>query len=391
MAERIYFDNAATTPLDPRVFDAMQPYLQRFWGNPSSLHFEGREAREAVDLARAQTAQLLGAQPSEILFTSSGTEADALAIRGALRAAGRRGAHLIASAVEHPAVLACCQQLEREGVALSLLPVDHDGLVDPDALREALRPNTRLVSIMAANNVVGALQPIAELARIAHEYGARFHTDAVQAVGKIPLKMGELPIDLLSLSAHKLYGPKGVGALYVRTGVPLAPLWDGGGQESGLRSGTENVPGLVGLGAAAAIAQAEMSDEAARLVQIRDHLIDSIAEALPNAYLIGDRFRRLPGHVCFGFSGAEGEAIRLLLELDQWGIAVSSGSACSSRHAGEPSHVLEAMGFDPFRARGSLRVSLGRFNTREEADRLLEILPAAVRSLRTIASIALST
>jgi cysteine desulfurase len=364
--------------------------LRQCWGNPSSLHCEGREARAAVDLARGQVAQLLGAQSAEIVFTSSGTEADALAIRGALAAAGLRGSHLIASAVEHPAVLACCRGLEQDGAELTLLPVGDDGIIDPDSLRQAMRPNTRLVSIMAANNVVGTLQPIAELARIAHQHGSLFHTDAVQAVGKIPLDMEDHPIDLLSLSAHKLHGPKGVGALFVRNGVELKPLWEGGGQENGLRSSTENVAGIVGLGAAATIAREEMSGEAARLVRIRDHIIDSVTAAIPNAYLIGDRFRRLPGHICFGFAGAEGEAIRLLLELDQQGIAISSGSACSARHAGEPSHVLQAMGFDPFRARGSLRITLGRFNTAAEADRFIKVLPPAVRSLRTITSMASS-
>ncbi|HLA83393.1 MAG TPA: cysteine desulfurase family protein [Thermoguttaceae bacterium] len=389
MAERIYFDNAATTPLDPRVLDAMLPFLRHRSGNPSSLHAEGREAREAVDLAREQVARLLGARPGEVVFTAGGTESNALAIRGVLSTNGLQGAHVITSAVEHPAVLACCRQLEQEGVALSLLPVDRTGTVHPDSLRQALQPNTRLVSVMAANNVVGTLQPIAELARITHQHGAWFHTDAVQAVGKIPLNMENCPpIDLLSFSAHKFNGPKGVGALYVRTGTRLRPILDGGGQEGGLRSGTENVPGIVGLGAAAAIAREEISAETARVVQLRDRIIDSILARVPNAYLIGDRYRRLPGHVCFGFSGSEGEAIRLLLELDQQGIAISSGSACSAPHHGGSSHVLEAMGFDPFQARGSLRISLGRFNTAKEADRLIEILPRSVRSLRTITSLA---
>ncbi|MGA2058851.1 MAG: cysteine desulfurase family protein [Thermoguttaceae bacterium] len=388
MAQRIYFDNAATTPLDPRVFAAMQPYMQQCWGNPSSLHCEGREARAAVDRARSQVAQLLGAEPNEILFTSSGTEADALAIRGSLTANSLRGAHLIASAIEHPAVLTCCRRLQREGVSLTLLPVDEDGLVDPESLRRALTPETRLVSIMAANNVIGTIQPIAELAELAHRHGALFHTDAVQAAGKIPFDMRKQTIDLLSLSAHKLHGPKGVGALYVRSGVELAPLLEGGGQEKGLRSGTENVAGIVGLGAAAEIAREDMADEAACLVKIREYIIDSITKHIPNAYLIGDRYRRLPGNICLGFAGMEGEAIRLLLELDAAGIAISSGSACSALHAGEPSHVLEALGFDAFKARGSLRISLGRFNTLDEAGRLLEVLPRAVSSLRSITSLA---
>ena len=349
MNHRIYFDNAATTPMDCRVFEAMQPHLQQSWGNPSSLHREGREARQAVDQARAQVAALFGAEPGEIVFTSSGTEADALAIRGCLMAKGLRGAHVITSSVEHPAVLACCRRLEQEGATLTLLPVDGDGIVHPDSLRQAIRPNTRLVSIMAANNVIGTLQPVAELANIAEEYGVLFHTDAVQAAGKLLMDVRRHPIHLLSLSAHKLNGPKGVGALFVRTGVKLSPFLEGGGQEAGLRSSTENVAGIVGLGQAAAIARAEMSEDAARLVKIRDHIIDSITELLPNAYLIGHRYQRLPGHVCLGFSGMEGEAIRLLLELDEQGIAVSSGSACSAHHAGEPSHVLEALGFDAFR------------------------------------------
>jgi cysteine desulfurase len=388
MAERIYFDNAATTPMDPSVFSEMQPHLQRFWGNPSSLHWEGREARAAVDRARNQVARLLGAEPGEIVFTSGGTEADALAIRGALTAKGLRGAHLIASALEHPAVLACCRRLQREGVALTLLPVDEEGIIDPESLSRALRPETRLVSIMAANNVIGTIQMVTELAKITHQHGALFHTDAVQAAGKISFNMRNQPIDLLSLSAHKIHGPKGVGALYVRSGIELSPLLEGGGQETGLRSGTENVAGIVGLGKAAEIAREKMADDAARLVKFREYLIDSITEIIPNAYLIGDRYRRLPGHICLGFAGMEGEAIRLLLELDAAGIAISSGSACSSKHAGEPSHVLEALGFDAFKARGSLRISLGRFNTLEEAARLLEVLPRAVRSLRSITSLA---
>ncbi len=374
--------------MDPRVFNAMQPYLQYCWGNPSSLHWEGREARAAVDRARSQVAELLGAEPNEIVFTSSGTEADAMAIRGALTANGFRGAHLIASSIEHPAVLACCRRLQREGASLTLLPVDEDGIVDPETLSRALTPETRLVSIMAANNVIGTLQLVTDLAEIARRHGALFHTDAVQAAGKIPFDMRSQPIDMLSLSAHKLHGPKGVGTLYVRGGVELAPFLEGGGQESGLRSGTENVAGIVGLGAAAEIARNEMADEAARLVKIREYIIDSVTELIPNAYLIGDRYRRLPGNICLGFAAVEGEAIRLLLELDAAGIAISSGSACSALHAGEPSHVLEALGFNALRARGSLRISLGRFNTFEEAARLLEVLPRAVSSLQSINSLA---
>ena len=386
---RIYFDNAATTPLDVRVAAAMRPALEENWGNPSSLHEEGRRARQAVEHARSQVASLLAADPAEITFTASGTEADNLALYGLLAATGFAG-HLITSAIEHPAVLECCRSLQRQGVELTVLPVTPEGIVEPDDLRQALRPETRLVSIMAANNVLGTLQPIDDLAAITRRHGALFHTDAVQAAGKVPFDLRRQPIDLVSLSAHKLHGPKGMGALYVRRGVRLAPLVAGGGQEAGLRSGTENVAGIVGFGAAAQIARNEMAGESARLVQLRDYLFDSVAARLPHAYLIGDRYRRLPGHLCLGFAGQEGEAIKLLLELDQAGIAVSSGSACSAQHSGQPSYVLEALGFDPYRARGSLRITLGRFNTREEVDRLLAVLPRAVASMRSIDSLARS-
>jgi cysteine desulfurase len=382
MPARIYFDNAATTPLDPRVREAAEPYLTAHWGNPSSLHQEGREARDAVEKSRAQVAALLGAEPGEIVFTGSGTEADSMAIVGVALAAENRPCHIIASAIEHPAVLECCRGLHRIGVDATLLPVDSDGIIDPSELERAIRPDTRLVSIMAANNVLGTLQPVAELARIAHSRGVLFHTDAVQAAGKIPMNVRSLPIDLLSLSSHKLHGPKGVGALFIRGGVALTPLIPGGGQEGGRRSGTENVAGIVGFGRAAEIARTEMAGEVARLVQIREFLIDAIGQAIGNAYLIGHRFRRLPGHLCLGFEGMEGEAIKLLLELDDAGIATSSGSACSTNHAGQPSHVLQAIGFNPIKARGSLRITLGRFNTMEEARRLVEVLPPIVGSLR---------
>jgi cysteine desulfurase len=274
------------------------------------------------------------------------------------------------------------------GLTVTELPVSSEGLVDPADLEAAMRPETRLVSIMAANNVTGTIQPIAELAAIARRRGVLFHTDAVQAVGKTPFDMRTQPIDLLSLSGHKLHGPKGVGALYVREGIELWPLLPGGGQERGRRSGTENVAAIVGLGRAAELAAAERADEATRLVGIRDHIIESILANIDNAYLIGHRWRRLPGHICLGFDGMEGEAIKLLLELDKEGIAVSSGSACSAIHAGQPSHVLAALGFDPLKARGSLRISLGRMNMREEADRFLEVLPRAVALLRPIRRLA---
>ncbi|CAG0935593.1 cysteine desulfurase [Thermoflexales bacterium] len=386
MSDRIYFDNSATTPLDPRVTKAMEPYFAGIFGNPSSLHWAGREARAAIDQARQQVADLFNAHPKEIIFTASGTESDNLALIGVIEGLGQRENHLITSAIEHPAILETTRYLERQGVEVTYLDVDGDGLVDPNDLQKALRPTTRLVSIMAANNVVGTLQPITELARITHEHGALFHTDAVQAVGKIPLNVKTQPIDLLSLSAHKLHGPKGVGALYVRSGVSIKPLVHGGGQERGLRSATENVAGLVGLGQTAEIARAEMSDEASRLVQLRDQLIETITTILPNTYLIGHRYRRLPGHVCLGLAGQEGEAIKLLLALDEAGIAISTGSACSAHQGSEPSYILRAMGFDLIRARGSLRITLGRFNTAAEVDRFLIVLPQIAADLRPITS-----
>jgi cysteine desulfurase len=386
MSDRIYFDNSATTPLDPRVTKAMEPYLDGIFGNPSSLHWAGREARAAIDQARRQVADLFSAQPGEIVFTASGTEADNLALIGVIAGLGQCENHLITSSIEHPAILETCRYLEQQGVDVTYLPVDGDGLIDPNDLRQALRPTTRLVSIMAANNVVGTLQPITELSRITREHGALFHTDAVQAVGKIPLNVQTQSIDLLSLSAHKLHGPKGVGALYVRNGVTLKPLVHGGGQERGLRSATENVAGIVGLGKAAEIARTEMSEEASYLVQLRDRLIDTITTTLPNAYLIGHRYRRLPGHVSLGLAGQEGEAIKLLLSLDEVGIAISTGSACSANHGSEPSYILRAMGFDLIRARGSLRITLGRFNTAAEVDRFLNVLPQIAAELRPITS-----
>jgi cysteine desulfurase len=384
MPEQIYLDNAATTPLDPRVALAMRPWLGERFGNASSWHWAGRQANEAVEHARRQVADLLHAAPGEIAFTASGTEADNMALVGVAEALGERDCHVITSAIEHPAILETCRYLRRRGVEITYLPVGADGIVDPAALAGALRPNTRLVSIMAANNVVGTLQPIIELGRIAREHGALFHTDAVQAVGKLPLDVHTQPMDLLSLSAHKLHGPQGVGALYVRKGVRLEPLIHGGGQEGGLRSATHNVAGIVGLGQAAEIARAEMSGEAARLLHLRDRIIEAVTALIPNAYLIGHRFQRLPGHICLGFAGQEGEAITLLLALDEAKIAVSTGSACSLHHAAEPSYVLLAMGFDPIRARGSLRVTLGRFTTEAEVERLLQVLPQAVAALRPI-------
>jgi cysteine desulfurase len=385
MANYVYLDHAATTPLDPRVRHAMEPYLDGVFGNPSSLHWAGRQAHDAVEAGRREVAALLGARPAEIVFTASGTESDNLAVLGALGAMqGPR--HVITSAFEHPAVLEPCRFLERQGVEVTYLPVGPEGIVAPEALAAALRPTTRLVSVMAANNVVGTVQPTAELAALAHEAGALFHTDAVQAAGKLPLNVDRTPVDLLSLSAHKLHGPKGIGALYVRPGVELAPIVYGGGQERGLRSATENVAAIVGFGQAALLARAEMGEESARLVGLRERVLAAVTDEIDNAYLIGHPYQRLPGYLCFGFSGQEADAIRLLFALDDAGIAVSSGSACSAHNAGEPSYVLTAMGFDTIRARGSLRISMGRFTSDDDIDQLLTALPKAAESLKSIAT-----
>ncbi len=378
----VYLDHAATTPLDPRVRSEMEPWLSSACGNPSSLHSAGRRARAAIDLARERVARLIGAEPAEIVFTASGTEADNLALAGSV---ARRGG-LVTSAIEHPAVIETARSLGSAGLSVSFVAPRVDGVVHPDDLTAALAGGAGLVSIMAANNVVGTVQPLPELARAAHAAGALFHTDAVQAAGKLPLEVRDAGIDLLSMSAHKMHGPQGVGALFVREGLELEPIVRGGGQERGRRSATENVAGIVGFGAAAGIAREEMAAEAVRLVVLRERILETLGERLPCAYLIGDRFRRLPGHLCLGLAGLENEAITLLLALDERGIAVSSGSACSSRHAGQPSHVLAAMGFDPIRARGSLRVTLGRFTTDEDVERFLDALPAVAAALRPVTS-----
>ena len=379
MNSRIYFDHSATTPLDPRVAVAMAPFLGGAFGNPSSLHYEGRAAREAVEKARAQVAALIGAEPDEIIFTGSGTEADNLALIGAVRATGRPG-HVVTSSIEHAAILETCRFLSESGTKITHLPVDSDGLVGPQNLLRALQSNITIVSVMAASNVVGTLQPIEELAHLTKLHGVLFHTDAVQAGGKIPLDVNRLRVDLLSLSAHKLHGPKGIGALYVRKGVQLSPIVFGGGQERGLRSATENVAGIVGFGAAAEIAQAELADEAVRLAKLRECIAAELQRALPHSYMFGHPSKRLPGHLSFGFRGQEREVGKLLLALDAAGVAVSAGSACSA-HSGEPSGVLLAMGFDSEQARGLLRVSLGRFNTQVEVDRFLAILARIVAEL----------
>ena len=373
----VYFDHAATTPVDPRVFEAMTPFFCERFGNPSEPHRLGREARSAVDEARARVAALLGAGENEIVFTAGGTEADNLALFGSL--ARLQPGHLVVSAVEHPAVMEAARALNGRGWDVDYVPVDGDGVVDREAYRAAFRDDTRLVSVMTANNVVGTVQPVAELARIAHQKGALFHTDAVQAVGSLPVDVDELGVDMLSLSGHKLHGPKGVGALYVRRGTRLQPLLHGGGQERRLRSGTENVPGIVGLGVAMTLACEAMPEVRPRLERLRDRLVAGVLARVPEVALLGHPTDRLPGNAAFAVRYVEGES--LLLRLDARGFTVSSGSACAAG-SDEPSPVVQALGVRPEDAHGSLRVSLGRENTEEEVDAFLDALPPIVDELR---------
>ncbi len=384
MADRIiYLDHAATTPLDPEVLAAMRPYLTEQYGNPSSIHRLGRAALDALDGARETVARTLGALPKEIIFTGGGSEADNLAVKGvalAQRRAGR-GAHVITSAIEHHAVLHAVEWLEAFGFETTVLPVDGDGLVRPEDLRAALRPDTVLVSIMYANNEIGTVQPVAELGAICREAGVPFHTDAVQAAGALPLDVNALNVDLLTITAHKFYGPKGVGALYVRHGVPLMPLISGGGQERRRRAGTENVAGAVGLAEALRRAEEQRPQYVAHCAALRDRLVAGVLERVPHATLNGHPTQRLPNNANIAFEGVEGESVLLL--LDQHGIAASSGSACTSGSL-EASHVLQALGIPYERAIGSLRFTVGRATTEEEVDTLLEVLPAVIEQLREL-------
>jgi len=372
-------DHSATTPLDPRVLKAMEPYLTEEYGNPSSIHRMGQIARNGVETAREQVARLINAAPEEIIFTSGGTEADNLAILGLMEAMPPRGQHIITSAIEHHAVLDVFAYLERKGYQVTFLPVNEYGMVEPETLERAMKPNTALVSIMHANNEIGTIQPIKKLAAIAHEGGAVFHTDAVQTVGRIPVDVKDMGVDMLSCSAHKLYGPKGVGCLYKKKGIRLARRLFGGAQERKLRSGTENVPGIVGFGAAAEIAGEVMSESIEHLTKLGRNLSGSLLRLIPDTILTGDPVNRLPGHVSLCFRYVEGESI--LLMLDQLGIMASSGSACTSGSL-DPSHVLLAIGLPHEVAHGSVRLSLGRGNTREDVDYVVQVLPRIIERLR---------
>ncbi|MCS6949053.1 MAG: cysteine desulfurase NifS [bacterium] len=377
----VYLDHSATTPLAPEVLQAMLPYLQHAFGNPSAIYTAGQEAREAVERAREQVAQLVNADPDDVYFTSGGTESDNWAVKGVVRAWGSRRSHLITTSIEHHAVLEACEAVREMGWEVTLLPVDRYGIVDPDEVRRAITPRTGLISIMHANNEVGTIEPIAEIGAIAREHGIPFHTDAVQTVGRIPVDMQALNVDLLTISAHKLYGPKGVGALVVRRGTPLRPLLDGGGQERGRRGGTYNVPGIVGFGAAAERALLHMAEETERIRALRDRLVQGILERVPDAVLTGHPTQRLPNNAHLAFADVEGET--LVLSLDAAGIYCSAGAACSSGDT-EPSHVLVAMGIEPRLIEGSVRFTLGKDNTEEQIDYTVEQVAKAVQKLRSL-------
>jgi len=383
-----YFDHNATTPVTAGVLEAMLPFFGTEYGNASSIHRFGQRAQAAVERARAQVAALLHCDPTELVLTGGGTEADNMAILGTVRAGLRKSRHVITTAIEHPAVLRTCQALERGGVAVSYLPVDSMGFLDPNEVRKALRPETVLISIMHANNEIGTVQPLEEIAAIAREAGVVFHTDAVQSTGKIPVDVKHLGVDLLSLSAHKFYGPKGVGALYVRKGVSVHPIMFGGHDERDPRPGTTNVAGIVGLGAAAQLAAANMAVESRRLGGLRDRLEREVLARVKDAGVNGSRlghkdgrFRRVPNTTNFYFDFIEAES--LVIALDLQGIACSTGSACAAG-AVEPSHVLTAIGLPAERARASIRLSLGRLNTETSVDVLLATLPGVVERLRAL-------
>ena len=378
---QVYFDHAATTPTRPEVVEAMLPYFQERWGNPSSIHTSGREAAAGMDQARGQVAALVGALPEEIVFTSSGTEADNQALVGISLAREKKGNHIITSAIEHHAVLHTAQYLEKRGLQVTYLPVDSTGLVDPNDVRKAITDRTILVSIMHANNEIGTIEPIAEIGAICRERDVILHTDAVQTVGHVPLNVRELNVDLLSLSAHKFYGPKGVGALFVRKGVRISPLIHGGGHERGRRSSTENVPGIVGLGEAARLAVRDLDWEVQHSTQLRDRLIEGVLGRVPDAILTGHPTRRLPNSASVCVRYVEGES--MLLNLDFEGIAASSGSACTSGSL-EASHVLLAIGLPHDLAHGSLRLTVGRGNTPAEVDHFLTVFPPIVEKLRAM-------
>lgn len=380
--KRIYMDHAATTSTDVEVVEAMKPFFTQKYGNPNSIHSFGQEAREAVEEAREKIARLIGANPSEIVFTAGGTEADNYAIKGIAWANQKKGNHIITSQIEHHAVLHSCQFLEKHGFKVTYLKVDKYGLIDPEDVKKAITDQTILVTIMHANNEIGTIEPIKEIGKIVKEAGIYFHTDSVQTTGHIPIEVNDLGVDMLSISGHKLYGPKGVGALYLRKGTKIVNLIDGGAQEKNRRAGTENVTGMVGLGKAVELAEKRLAGgEVDKVVKLRDKLITGIMDQIENVRLNGHPTKRLPGNVNICFEFIEGES--MLLNLDMKGVAASSGSACTSGSL-EPSHVLLAIGLPPEIAHGSLRLTLGKDNTEEDIDYVLDILPKIIEKLRAL-------
>lgn len=377
---KIYLDYAATTPVDPGVLREMEPYFSREFGNASSLYSMGQQARLAMENARKRIAKTINAEPGEIVFTSGGTESDNMAIKGVALANRGRGDHIITSRIEHKAVIETCQFLEKQGFRVTYLNVDSYGLVDPEQVRKSITGKTILVSVMHANNEIGTIEPVEEIGRICREKNVYFHTDAVQTFCKIPVDVKKMNIDLLSASSHKIYGPKGVGLLYVRDGVKIEPLMHGGGHEGGRRSGTENVAGIVGFAKACEIASREMGKEAERLTRMRKKLVNSILK-MPNSYLNGHPEKRLPGNANFRFDFIEGEA--MILKLDMLGIEASTGSACSSRDL-KASHVLTSIGLSPKQAHGSLRITMGRFTKDSDIDYVIRNVPKVVNELRKL-------
>lgn len=377
--KRAYFDYAATTPVDPEVVKAMTPYFNEIFGNPSSIHYFGQQAKKAIEEARHNLANFLGAKPEEIIFTSGGTEANNFALFGIASSLEAKGNHIIISSVEHHAITEPAKVLEKKGFKITQLKVDNTGLVDPEDVKKAINHKTILISVMQANNEIGTIEPIGEIGKIAREKGIYFHSDAVQAVGHIPTNVDELNVDLLSLSAHKFYGPKGVGALYVRKGTRINRFLHGGDQERSRRASTHNVSGIVGLGRAIKICQEKMPEEIKEQSQLRNRLIKEIPEKISDVRLNGHPIKRLPNNVNFSFAFIEGES--MLLNLDMLGIAASTGSACTSSSL-EPSHILLAIGLPHELAHGSLRLSLGRWTRKEDIDFLLESLPQVVDKLR---------
>ncbi|MCX7720297.1 MAG: cysteine desulfurase NifS [Dictyoglomus thermophilum] len=381
MKRKVYLDYAATTPIRKEVYEEMKLFLKEKFGNPSSIHNFGREVKKAIEEAREKIAKAIGAESDEIIFTSGGTESNNMAIKGVAFALSHKGRHIITSQIEHHAVLEPCHFLEKIGFEITYLPVDKEGYVDPDDLKKAIRKDTILISIMHANNEIGTIEPIREISNIAKEHDIYFHTDAVQTVGHIPVNVNDLGVDLLSLSAHKFYGPKGIGALYIRKGTRIEPIIHGGSQENNKRAGTENVAGIIGMGKALELAISEMEKEQKRLTELRDYFINQVEKRIPEVYLNGPRVNRLPNNINFSFAQVEGET--LLLHLDLEGIAVSTGSACSSKSL-EPSHVLSAIKLPAKLAQGSIRFTIGLYTQKEDLDYTIKVLENTIEKLRSI-------